>query len=357
MSNLLKSEALPGRRSRRSLALPRLFRRFASQDDRQGLRVALVAIAALVVAAICAGAQCSPAITTLLNDGKLEEARTQVDALVKKNATDDAAMHCMGRVYEAMNKSGEAADWFEKAIKVNDRVALHHLWLGNALGDQAQHANKLKQPFLAKRVKTEFERTVALDPTSIDGRHGLIQFYSQAPGIMGGSMDKAREQAREIEKLNAMRGHVELAALLEKDKDLAGAEREFEASVAAAPDSGYGYSSLAGFYRRQKKYDEAAATWDRLLKVRPDLVNAHLNLAFNLALSGQGLERGEQAVKAWLAAPPKDATPVTSGFAHYVLGMIYERQGKKDGARAEYQTALTLNPKNSDAKKALDGLR
>jgi Tfp pilus assembly protein PilF len=37
--------------------------------------------------------------------------------------------------------------------------------------------------------------------------------------------------------------------------------------------------------------------------------------------------------------------------------MIYERQGKKDAARTEYQTALSLNPKNSDAKKMLDALK
>jgi len=349
MSNLVKSTASPRERS---------FRRFAPQDDRQRQRIALTSLATLVVLALRAGAQCSPAINTLLNDGRLDEARTEVDALLKKNASDDAAMHCMGRVYEAMNNSGAAAEWFEKAIKVNDKVAVHHLWLGNALGDQAQHANKLKQPFLARRVKSEFERTVELDPTSVDGRQGLVQFYSQAPGVMGGSMDKAREQAREIEKLNAMRGHVEMAKLLEsKDKDMAGAEREFAAAVTAAPDSAFGYSSLAGFYRRQKKYDEAVATWDRLLKARPDVVNAHLNIALNLAQSGQGLDRGEREAREWLAAAPKDATPANTGFAHYVLGMIYERQGKKDTARTEYQTALSLNPKNTDAKKALDALR
>jgi tetratricopeptide (TPR) repeat protein len=147
-------------------------------------------------------------------------------------------------------------------------------------------ANKLKQPFLARRIKSEFEKAVELDPTSIDGRHGLIQFYSQAPGVMGGSMDKAREQAREIGKLNAMRGHVELGTLLEtKDKDLAGAEYEFAAAITAAPDSSYGFSSLATFYRRQKRFDEAVATWDRLLKARPDALKAHLNIAFNLVLS------------------------------------------------------------------------
>ena len=321
-------------------------------------RVPIVAAMLVVGLAIPTSAQCPPPISALLSDQKFDEARGETQVLLKANVSDDAAMHCMGRMYMAMNNSGAAAEWFEKAIKVNDKAAVHHLWLGNALGDQAQHANKLKQPFLARRVKSEFERTVELDPASLDGRHGLIQFYSQAPGVMGGSMDKAREQAREIQKLNAMRGHVELAALLEnKDKDLAGAEREYAASITASPDSAFGYSSLAGFYRRQKRFNEAVATWDRLLKAKPDALNAHLNAAFNLALSGQGLERGEREVKDWLATPPKDATAVTTGFAHYVLGMIYERQGKKDAARSEYQTALSLNPKNTDAKKALDALR
>ena len=37
--------------------------------------------------------------------------------------------------------------------------------------------------------------------------------------------------------------------------------------------------------------------------------------------------------------------------------MNYERQGKKDAARSEYQTALSINPKNTEAKKMLDALK
>src|SRR5919107_1945329 len=119
-------------------------------------------------------------------------------------------MHCMGRIAVAKDQGGDAVDWFEKAVRANDKSSLHHLWLGNALGNQAEHTNKLKLPFLARRIKGEFDKAVQLHPTSIDARHGLIQFYSHAPGVMGGSMDKAKEQAREIAKLNAMRGHAEM---------------------------------------------------------------------------------------------------------------------------------------------------
>ncbi len=302
-------------------------------------------------------AQCTAPLQTLLNEKRYDDARGQVQTLIKANPSDDVALHCMGSVFMAMEKPADAIDWFEKAVAANDKVALHHLWLGNAVGDQAEHASKLKQPFMARRIKSEFEKAVELDPTSIDGRHGLIEFYTQAPGVMGGSMDKAREQVREITKLNPMRGHIEAAMLLERDKDFVGAEREFVAAETSSPDSVTGYTSLANFYRRQQRYPEAIAAYDKLLAFKPDLINARLNIAGMLASSNQNLDRGEREVKTWLGDPPKDAPPSNASYAHYVLGLIYDHRAKRDSAKAQYQTALTLYPKNEDAKKALAALK
>jgi tetratricopeptide (TPR) repeat protein len=323
------------------------------------MRIYRLAFAALGGMAFnVANAQCSPTIQKLVEDDKFDEAKTAVQALLASNAKDDVALHCMGRIYVEMDKPGDAIGWFEKAVGANDKVSAHHLWLANALGEQAPHTNKLKLPFLARRVKSEFDKAVALDSSSVEARHGLVQFYSQAPGMFGGDMNKARAQAHEIEKLNPMRGHVEMAALLEtKDKDTVSAEREFTAAIDAAPDSSYGYSSLAQFYRRHKRYADAIAVYERLLTKKPDAVNAHLNIGYNLVLWGEDVDRAEREVKLWLAQPPKNAPMPNVSFAHHVLGMAYERQAKKDSARAEYQMALTINPNNKDAKKALDALK
>jgi tetratricopeptide (TPR) repeat protein len=322
------------------------------------MRIHLVLCAALSAAALSeASGQCTPAVQKLITDQKLDEARAEAQALVKKNDKDDAALNCLGRVYIAQDNAKDAIELFEKAIKINDKVASHHLWLGNSIGEIAQSASKLKQPFMARRIKSEFERASQLDPTSIDARHGLIQFYSVAPGVMGGSMDKAKEQAREIGKLNAMRGHIEMGALFEREKNLTAAEKEYVAATGAMPDSTAGYNTLSNFYRRQKRYADAVSTYERLLKIRPDAITAKVNIAWNLTLSGQGLDRAEREVKEWLAAPPKEAPVPTLSFTHYLLGDIYERTGRKELARAEYQQAVRINPKNVDAKKALDALK
>jgi tetratricopeptide (TPR) repeat protein len=322
------------------------------------VRHQLVFTAALIASPLALiHAQCTPAVQKLLSEQKFDDAKTELQPLLNRNASDDAALHCMGRVYVAMGKPGDAIDWFEKAVRANDNVSVHHLWLANALGEQAQHANKLKLPFMARRIKSEFDRAAQLDPTSIDARHGLIQFYSNAPGAMGGSMDKAREQAIEIEQLNAMRGHIEIASLLEHDNDPVGAEREYSAAVTASPDSAAGYTTLASFFRRHKRPSDAVTAYERLLKAKPDAVNARLNIGITLAQANQNADRAEREIRQWIEEAPKDASPQNVSAAHYFLGLVYERQSKRDAARTEYQTALAANPKNEDAKRALDALK
>jgi tetratricopeptide (TPR) repeat protein len=316
----------------------------------------LVPVALLVTTAMALRAQCAASTQRLITEQKYDEARAEVDALLKRNSADDAALHCMGMVYIGMGNSSDAIAWFEKAVKANDKSSAHHLWLGNALGEQASHTNKLKLPFLARRVKGEFDTAVQLDPKSWEARHGLIQFYSQAPGVMGGSMDKAKEQAREIGKFDGMRGHLEMAALLERDKDVVGVERELEAAVTAAPDSAAPYNTLGAFYRRQKRYADAVSAYEKLLHVKPDAINAHLLIGLNLKLAGEN-DRAEREIKLWLAAPPKDAPAQNLSAAHQFLGDIYASQAKKEAARGEYQTALQINPKNTEAKKALDAVK
>jgi tetratricopeptide (TPR) repeat protein len=316
----------------------------------------IVTLAAMAIAAPATG-QCTGNVQKLFEERDYDAARRDAEALAKRNGNDAAAHYCVGRIAYAQGQSNKAVDWFEKALDRDVSVSAYHLWLGNALGEEAQKASKLRQPFLARRVKSEFETAVRLDPRNIDARHGLIQFYSVAPGVMGGSMAKAKEQAAEIGKLNRMRGHLELAALLEKEKDVAGAERELGAALTAASDSAAPYYALANFHARQQHWDVVFETLDHLMKARPDEMSAKLSYARVAYLSGQNLERGELEAKSWLAAPPADASPVLTSAAHTRLGAIYDKQGRLDEARREYEKGLELNPRNEEAKRGAAKLR
>ena len=173
---------------------------------------------------------------------------------------------------------------------------------------------------------------------------------------MGGSVEKARAQAEEIRKLDALRGTLSYAAIAEDRKDKAGAEREYRSAVAAFPESLSARYQLGLFLTRGERYDEAFATFDTILALRPDEVNALYHIGRTGALSGQQLDRAERALTDYLALPPRENSPRPAG-AHWRLGMVYEKQGRKDEAAEEYRQALALDPKFDEAKKALAKLR
>ncbi|MGH7677661.1 MAG: tetratricopeptide repeat protein, partial [Gemmatimonadaceae bacterium] len=173
----------------------------------------------------------------------------------------------------------------------------------------------------------------------------------------GGSMDKAKEQAAEIVKLDPMRGYEAMSRIAARQKDLAGEEAAYKAMLAAVPDSGQPYYRLGAFYRRHARWAESFATYEQLKQARPNDIFAHAGWGFTAAQSGTNLERGERELKHFLENSPKDMAALTTSAAYFRLGQIYERTQRRDEARAAYAEAVKLNPQNQDAKKALDALK
>ncbi len=260
-----------------------------------------------------------------------------------------------GRALMDSNKADAAVKAFEKAVALDDKNSEYHLWLGNAVGTEARNASVLRQPFLARRVKAEFERAVQLDPASVGAREGLVTFYVQAPGVMGGSIPKAREQAEAIAKINAMRGHFSRAVIAGNQKDMAAVDREFRAAVAENPDSLVATSTFANYLASSDHSDEAFALIDKYLARHPGDVLATFWVGRLAAMTGLQLERGEKALREVLATPnlggaANQPAPFT---VHFRLGDILAKRGDRVGARREYEKTLELNARYEPARKAL----
>jgi tetratricopeptide (TPR) repeat protein len=317
------------------------------------LQIAASTLFAFTLLAVPLGAQSVEQGIQLFDARKYQEARA---ALLPYGQRDANAAFYLGKIEMESNDAGKAAEWFERAVNMNPKSAVYYDWLGRAYGTQAQHASKFKLPFLARKTRNAWETALALDPDNLDVRDDLITYYTQAPGFMGGSKEKARNMALEIKKRNPYRGSAATANLCAAAKDIACVERELQEMVRGYPDSATVYASLAAFYANQKQFDKAFGVLDQRLRTKPNELTTLYQVGRTAALSGQNLDRGEQALKAYLASPTPERGPAPSGV-HYRLGMIYEKKGAKDLAREEYRATLQLNPKHPEAQKALAALK
>jgi len=137
---------------------------------------------------------------------KFPEAKEFFESFAEKSPENPTASVYLGRIFLIEGDYNTSIDWFKKAVELDENNSEYHLWLGRAYGQKAQRSSVFKKPSLAKKVKKEFEKAVELDPDNIDARFALMKYYLRAPGFMGGSKEKAREQAKEIEKRDPQQG-------------------------------------------------------------------------------------------------------------------------------------------------------
>ena len=248
------------------------------------------------------------------------QARPLLEAAVREDPSDARAAFYLGRTLLSADEVSKAVEWIEKAVALDEGRVEYHLWLGRAYGSKAMRANVFQQASLAGKVRREFERANALDPENLEARFGLLEFYLRAPGVMGGSVAKAREQAAEIAKRDAVHGHRAAGRVAEHEKQYDAAREELSAALQEAPEKPEPYYWLGSFYERRKDYARAFDTYEKLL-----------------------------------STPNVDA--LSLAWTHYRLGVLYEKKQARELARAEYAAALSLDPTLKDAEKALSSLR
>ena len=318
-------------------------------------RVAVLIAAMLLVPNVVAGQNVDSTGVRLFEAGKFREAKTVFEPALKSNARDAAAAFYLGRIAIEERRHDRAAEYFETATKLEPRSSTYFLWLGRAYGRAAQEANVLRQPGLAKKTKSAWERAIEIDPDNLDARADLIQYYVQAPGFLGGSTTKAHAQAEEIRKRNALRGYLEIGGLYEREKKLVDAEKAYLAASREKSDRHVGEYRLGLFYQNTGAFEKAFELFESMIAANPAELGALFQIGKTGAMSGQRLDRSAEALEAYLQTTPGRNDPSLAA-AHWRLGMIHEKRQDRQRAKAEYETALRLDPGLKQATESLKKL-
>ncbi len=283
------------------------------------------------------------------------EARRFADARAPLEACADAdarAALYVGRAHLAEGHFDRAVDFLEKAAALDPRSAETQVWLGRAYGEKAMRAKVLSQASLAGKVRRAFARAVELDPANLDARMALVEYYVRAPGIMGGSMAKARAQAAAIRERDPLRGYQAFGRIAENGKKWDEALAEYDRAARDFPARKEPFIWRANLAAQRKDYARAFEILEELFRARPDEATVCFSIGRLGAQSGERLDRAEECLKRYLEHEPSREEPSLAA-AHYQLGVIYDRRGNRDLARSEYQQALALEPSMRAAGEAL----
>jgi Flp pilus assembly protein TadD len=166
----------------------------------------------------------------------------------------------------------------QKAVREEPGNSTAHRLLGQAFGQKAIHSSVFSQIGLAKKCRAEFEKAAALDPADPEARVDLVTYYANAPGFLGGGLEKAREQVRILGGLDAARGALMNGYVLAKEKRTSEAEAEYRRALTLSPgDAGF-HVRFGHFLERGGKKDEAKASYREALRLDPMLEGAKKDL-------------------------------------------------------------------------------
>jgi tetratricopeptide (TPR) repeat protein len=267
-------------------------------------------------------------------------------------ARDASTWFWIGRAAFELADFSLAIRAFERTVALMPNDAEFHRWLGRAYGEQADRDRSL---FLARKVRQQFEAAVRLDPSSVDAHRDLLQFYLQAPRLLGGSDDNARKEIAALARLDAAAGHLARAAYAVRHQKLDAAAAEYRAALAAHPATAAQCFEAADFFAERRDAAGLRAALEAAAALSPG-EPALLYFRGVLDIVGGGSAADAAAsLDAYLATPARSDRPAHA-LAHEWLGRAYERSGRPAEAIAEYRKALAADPGRRSAADALERL-
>src|SRR5450631_632627 len=283
--------------------------------------------------------------------GRIDEAIAELNGRLSSAPEDAESWNLLCRAYFTLEEWDRAESSCRKAVSLEPGNSRFHLWLGRVYGEKADRANFLAAAGLVGKVRGEFERAVQLNPKDVETRLDLAEFYIEAPGIVGGGEQKAREQAQSIATVNPAREHWIYARIAEKKKDAATAEREYHQYIDLSKGDAEAWLNLALFLRRQKRFDEMEQAIVKLSQAPIPKLDVLVEASGMLYRAGRSYPFATELLRRYLAAGPVEAAPAFK--AHHLLGMLLEKQGDKAGAAQEFRASLSLARNFGGAQQAL----
>lgn len=216
-----------------------------------------------------------------LDEKHYKKAQAEFENAIDVNDENHEAHFLLGKALYFLKEYDDAEDEFEEAIDLKENVAEYHFWLSQTYGAEIMTANVISKAFLAPKIKNEYIETLKYDRNHIPARIMLAQYYLRAPGIMGGGIDKAYNEAKILTSIDEKWGRLLYAQLYMGESNFKKAEDEFkylEKNYGSLPEFYEFYNSYGYMLLNQNRKEEAVEKFKKQIELAPDNANCYDSL-------------------------------------------------------------------------------
>jgi tetratricopeptide (TPR) repeat protein len=241
----------------------------------------------------------------------LEQARklyelTDYDASLKIlhgiQPKDGPVLELTGRNHFMLGDYKKATEVLEKALAAEPSNSDYALWLGRAFGRRAETSTIFTAPANAAKARQFFEKAVELNARNMEAMGDLFDYYLEAPGFLGGGLDKAAALAGRISDIEPAEGQWALARLAERRKEYDTAEHHLRSAAEMAPQQVGRLIELARFLARQGRYSESEQKFKTAEKLDPNNPRLMYARADVYVTEHRNLDEAKRLLKRYLAA-------------------------------------------------------
>jgi tetratricopeptide (TPR) repeat protein len=215
----------------------------------------------------------------------------------------DAPVYDMiGRNQFMLGEFKKASESYQQALAADPSNSEYEHWLGKALGKRAETASPFTAPGLASKARQHFEKSVALNPGNKAAVDDLFEYYLEAPGFLGGGLDKAARLADNIAALDPAEGLWAQSRIAERRKDYGKAEEQLRRAMQAAPMQVGRVVDLAKFLSKQGRIEESEQTFRAAERIAPDNPRLLYSRAETYIKARRNIETARELLKRYLSA-------------------------------------------------------
>jgi len=277
----------------------------------------------------------------------------ELQAAAEKEAQNGEVQLLLTKSYLELQERDAAITSAERAVAINPKSSVYHEWLGRAYGEKAEHSSMFSALGLARKTHREFEVAVELDEKNFPARQALIEYYCEAPGIVGGGEEKAKPEIEKLQAMNASEGHFAAGICRKQKKEFAAADTEFKLALESQPKRADLIYDIGDYAMRHGQADRLMEVAEVGERVAPSDPRGMFYQAVGLILKNEKPEAAEKLLREYLQKAPKRAEYPRHAAAHEWLGRLDENKGDKKAAAKEYQAALQLDPKDKSVRESL----